>query len=281
MKAERDKVSAFIICFNEEDHIEECIKSVSFCDEIIVVDSFSKDRTVELATALGVKVLQRKWTGYIDQKAFGLENSRYEWVINLDADERVSLELKENIIKVLEASGQGKAWPATKHKEGQGEINGFYINRVVYFLGRWWRQGGWYPEYRLRFFKKSKVTWGGVEPHERPIVNGAADYLEGEIHHFTYENMDEQFQRLHNFSSIASKEDFRAGKRAGIFSIVFNPILRVLKFFIVKKGYREGIAGLIVAVAEGYYTFMKYAKLWELEFLEKERKKGGLIRPKI
>lgn len=263
----RQPVSGFVICFNEEDQIEACLKSISFCDEIIVVDSYSTDRTVELAERFGAKVVQRAWSGYRDQKAFGLSLCTHEWVINLDADERVSPELRENILAALAQPGAGTS--------GGKETCGYYINRVVFYLGRWWRTGGWYPEYRLRFFRKSRVTWGGVEPHEKPIVDGATESLGGELEHYTYKNMDEQLSRLHAFSTIAAREEYQLGRRATWKSLLFNPILRMLKFYVLKRGFREGMAGFIVAAFEGYYTLMKYAKLWEHEFEEKRRARGN------
>lgn len=262
---DREKISAFIIAFNEEDQIEACVRSVLFCDEVLVIDSFSTDRTVQIAESLGARVVQRTWPGYREQKAFGLATSTHEWVLNLDADERVTPGLQSEILGILRAEKGGTS----------GRIDGYYINRVVFYLGRWWRLGGWYPEYRLRFFRKSTVTWGGIDPHEKPIVDGRTSYLKGELEHYTYHNLDEQFQRLHSLSTLAAREDYKRGKRASLFRLLVNPLLRVLKFYVVKRGYREGQAGLIVAVAEGYYTFMKYAKLWEHEFNERRSKQGS------
>ena len=266
----REPVTAFVICFNEEEQIAECLSSVQFCDEVLVIDSFSTDRTAQIAESMGARVIQRKWPGYREQKAFGLSQCTYEWVVNLDADERVSPELRDNILRVLreEYSLRGKG---QDHKN----LAGYYVNRVVFYLGRWWRKGGWYPEYRLRFFRKSQVIWGGVEPHEKPIVSGVTAILPGELSHFTYKNMDEQFARLHSLSSIAASHEYEDGKRATLLSLLFNPILRMLKFYFLKKGYREGMAGLVVAVSEGYYTFMKYAKIWEHEFNAKRSGKRG------
>lgn len=265
----REPVSAFVICFNEEEYITDCLNSLSFCDEVIVIDSFSTDRTVEIARSMGIKVLQRAWTGYRDQKAFGLEATSNEWVINLDADERVSEELRANILKVLTERHNR---PDTGSKD---EIVGYYINRVVYYLDRWWRRGGWYPEYRLRFFKKSQVTWGGVDPHEKPIPSGKTAKMGGEIYHLTYRNLDEQLLQLHNFSTVAAREEFRLGREFTLRSLLISPLLRTFKFYFLKRGYREGIAGLIVAVFEGFYTFMKYAKLWEHEFNRRKEERDG------
>ena len=259
---EREKISAFIIAFNEEAHIRECVESVSFCDEVLVVDSFSTDKTVELAEAAGAKVIQRKWPGYRAQKAFALESVSNEWVLNLDADERVSPELKGEVESILEARAVC---------DDSSQPIGYEVNRLVHYLGRWWNKGGWYPEYRLRFFKKSQVTWGGVDPHEKPIPHGATSKLSGDLYHYTYKDMNDQVNRLNSFSSIMSKEHFDIGKRASIFNLIFNPIARFSKFYLFKGGFKEGKAGFIVAVIEAYYTFLKYAKLWECEFKEREK----------
>ena len=256
----REKLSAFVICYNEEDQIRECLESLSFCDEIVVIDSFSKDRTVEICNEMGAKVIQRPWPGYRAQKAFGLEATAHAWVVNLDADERVSPELRDSILKVLQEEHRQRSDSAMR----EDAFDGYEISRVVHYLNRWWRKGGWYPEYRVRFFRKSRVTWGGVDPHEKPIVDGKIGRLEGELFHFTYTDMNEQFSRLHAHSTVAALEEYKRGKDATLKHLLVNPFLRILKFYVLKKGYREGRAGLIVAVIEGYYTFMKYAKLWEM-----------------
>ncbi len=255
----RSPISAFVITYNEAAHIAECLESLDFCDEILVVDSFSEDETVSIAKSYGARVLQHKWEGYRGQKAFGLVSVTHEWVINIDADERISPELKESILSVSSCSDDG--------------INGYYINRLVYYLGRWWRNGGWYPEYRLRFFRKSKATWGGTDPHEKVEVEGKTEKLTGDIYHYTYKNLEDQFERLQNFSTVAAKEDFIKGKKFSLAKLLISPVVRTLKFYILKRGYREGVAGLVVAMAEGYYTFMKYAKLWEHHFNNSEKGK--------
>lgn len=261
--AGREPVSAFVICYNEERHIEACLKSLSFCDEIVVIDSFSTDRTVEIAESCGARVIQRAWPGFRDQKAFGLAAVTHEWVINIDADERVSDDLREHILEVLRHVGRQEG---NFGETGSAEISGYYISRVVFFLGRWWRLGGWYPEYRLRFFRKSCTVWGGVDPHEKPIVRGRTERLPGEIYHFTYKNLDEQLSRLHRYSTVAAQEEYRLGTKPTLASLLLNPLFRATKFYVLKRGYREGMAGLIVAITEGYYTFMKYAKLWEYTY---------------
>jgi glycosyltransferase involved in cell wall biosynthesis len=264
----RALISAFVICFNEEDQIADCLESLRFCDEIVCVDSYSTDRTVEICKEWGARVVQRKWGGYREQKDFGLNQATHEWVLNIDADERVSDGLRDSILQVLRDDylvAQGLADPALRPADG------YEFNRVVYYLGRWWRLGGWYPEYRLRFFRKSKTKWGGVDPHEKPIVLGKNRRLEGELYHFTYDNLEEQLRKLNTFSTIAAEEDYKRGKRSNVAKIFLSPVHRMLKFYLLKKGYREGVAGVIVAFVEGYYTFMKYAKLWELELMDKQQ----------
>jgi len=250
-------LSAFVITYNEEDHIEACLESLSFCDEVVVVDSHSQDRTVELAKSHGAKVIERDWPGYREQKTFGLRQVQHDWVLNVDADERVSPELRQSIQTVLAA-------------EPASDIAGFYVNRVVFHLGRWWRRGGWYPEYRLRLLRRSKVQWGGTDPHEKPIPHGRTERLAGELEHYSYRDLEDQFTRLQRFSSIAASEEFKRGRRVGVFAILFKPLFRFFKFYVIKQGFREGVAGLVVAISEGYYTFMKYSNLWDLY-----RRQGG------
>lgn len=258
----RERISAFIITYNEESNIDDCLASVDFCDEIVVVDSFSSDQTVEKAKAAGAVIFQRPWPGYREQKAFGLKNSSHEWVFNLDADERVSPELRESILDLLRLD-------YIDNRSGvsaEDRVNGYYISRVVFYLGRWWRRGGWYPEFRLRLFRKNYTEWGGVDPHEKPIVSGPTATLPGEILHYTYRSIDEQFVRLNNHSSVAAREELARGTKAGLMSLLTKPLVRMIKFYIFKRGYREGMPGLVVAMIEGYYTFMKYAKIWGRRF---------------
>jgi glycosyltransferase involved in cell wall biosynthesis len=266
----REKISAFVVCFNEEREIGACLETLQFCDEIIVIDSFSTDRTVEICKELGANVIQRPWPGYRAQKAFGLAETKHEWVLNLDADERVSDELRQSIEAVLRREWQVRQ--SGSSQSGKPLPDGYEMNRVVYYLERWWRKGGWYPEYRVRLVRKSKCEWGGIDPHERPIVHGPIERIAGELHHYTYRSMDEQVKRLHAHATIAAKEDHKRGKTVGISRILLSPVVRIVKFYIFKRGYREGIAGLIVALMEGFYTFLKYAKVWELQQQAANRK---------
>ncbi|MCB0358910.1 MAG: glycosyltransferase family 2 protein, partial [Bdellovibrionales bacterium] len=260
--ASREPISGIVVAFNEEKHIGDCLDSLAFCDEVLVVDSFSTDRTVEIARGRGATVIQREWPGYRAQKAFALQQAQHEWIINIDADERVSPELRENVLRVLEGR--------CDELNGGEEVVGFQVNRLVFYLGRWWRQGGWYPEYRLRFFKRSRVSWGGEEPHEKVIPHGRTSKLDGDIYHFTYNDMADQIDRLNHFSSAAATALFEREAKLKLRHLLLNPWIRFFKFYILKRGYREGLAGFIVAVLEGFYTFIKYAKLWESYFNQRK-----------
>ena len=247
-------ISAFIVCCNEERNIRRCLESIKWCDEIVVVDSGSKDKTLEICKEYSCRILQRDWSGYVEQKRFGLEQCTSEWVLNLDADEEVSDNLRNEILELLASD------PNTNSK-----INGYYLSRVVFYLGRWWRHGGWYPEYRLRLCRKSHTTWGGKDPHEKAIVDGETRKLTGELHHYTYNDITDQITRLNKYASTAALSMFQDGRHSSFVNVIFNPLSRFIKFYLIKKGFLEGLAGLIVACLESYYVFLKYIKLWELE----------------
>lgn len=270
--ATREPISGFVVCLNEEEQISACLDTLHFCDELIVVDSFSTDRTVEICHERGVKVIQRPWPGYREQKEFALSAVSHEWVINLDADERVSPDLHREIEQALTKAHLERL------NEKDSSLVGYEVNRVVFHLGQWWRRGGWYPEWRLRFFRKSAVSWGGVEPHEKVIPHGRTERLNGELLHYTYRSLSDQFERLHRYSCLAAVEEWKAkGKKPGLWSLVGRPVARFFRFYIIKKGYREGTPGLIVAIAEAYYAFMKYAKVWELALRDESEKKQKIF----
>jgi len=257
-KKTRRSVSAFVVCFNEEAQIRRCLESVKWCDEIVIIDSHSTDNTVALCREYTERIFERPWPGYVKQKRFGLEQCTGEWVLNLDADEEVSPELKQEVLTMLE--------------NDKGEVDGYMISRVVFHLGKWWRKGGWYPEYRLRLCRREKTSWGGEDPHEKAIVNGGVRKLKGELLHYTYSDLSHQVRTLNNYSQQGAESMWRRGRRAGGVSIFLRPVARFFKFYLLRKGYREGFPGLLVAFLEAYYDFLKYAKLWEIERKSREAK---------
>ena len=247
----REKVSAFVICLNEERNINRALRSLSWCDEIVLVDSGSKDKTLELAAKYTDKIIYNAWPGHSAQKQFALEHCTNNWILNIDADEEVSMELKSEIEKILRSPEQA--------------AEGYNICRLIYYLQRWWDKGGWYPEYRLRFFQRKFTHWGGVNPHEKALVDGKVKKIKGFIYHYTYRDMNHQVQALQKHAQIAAESLYRQSCKARVFNLLLNPAFRFFKFYILKRGFLEGLPGLTVAVLESYYTYLKYLTLWQLQ----------------
>jgi glycosyltransferase involved in cell wall biosynthesis len=255
------KVSAIVVCFNEEDTIRDCLESLRWCDEIVVVDSFSTDRTVDICRQYTDRVIQREWAGYQDQKAFAHTQTTNDWVLVVDSDERISVELKEEIQQAL--SGD------------QDRYAGYSMPRLVFFLGRWWQRGGWYPDYKIRLFRCDRANWVGSEPHDSVAVNGKVRRLRHPIYHFSYRNIDDHLQRINRFTSISSSELKKKGNRWRGTDALGRPLARFFRSYILERGFLEGFAGFYVAVTAAVYVFLKYAKLWELELEERNKRDSG------
>jgi glycosyltransferase involved in cell wall biosynthesis len=249
-------VSAIVVCFNEERHIGACLDSLRWCDEIVVVDSFSTDHTVEICRQYTDRVIQRPWAGYRDQKAFAHSLATKDWVLLVDSDERVTPELRAEIRDELALHGSRYA--------------GFSVPRLVYYLQRWWWRGGWYPDYDIRLFRRERARWGGSEPHEKILVDGEVRRVRNPLHHFSYRDMEDHWQRINRFTSISSRELFNDGQRWRLGDALFRPAFRFFRSYILKRGFLEGFAGFYVALTAAVYVFLKYAKLWELELEGKE-----------
>ncbi|MBM4260373.1 MAG: glycosyltransferase family 2 protein [Deltaproteobacteria bacterium] len=252
----RPTISAIVVCFNEQNNIGDCLASLGWCDEIVVVDSFSTDRTVEISRQYTDRVIQRPWAGYRDQKAFAHSQATKDWVILVDSDERVTDELREEIQRALTADS--------------GRYAGYELPRLVYYLKRWWRRGGWYPDYDIRLFHRDQATWGGSDPHEKIIVDGPVRRLRHPLHHFSYRNIDDHMQRINRFTTISSGELRRERQPFRLSDALLRPAVRFFRSYIIKRGFMEGFAGFYVAVAAAVYVFLKYAKLWEIELEEND-----------
>lgn len=255
----RPTVSAIVVCFNEEENIRRCLESVRWCDEIVVVDSFSTDGTVAICRQYTQRVIQRAWAGYRDQKAFAHSQATKDWVLLVDADEQVTPELCNEIQEALEAYGD--------------QYCAFAIPRLVFYLNRWWWRGGWYPDFDVRLFRRERATWGGADPHEKVLVDGKVRRLSHPLHHYSYRNIEDHLQRINRFTSISCRELAREGKRWHLVDALARPAFRFFRSYILKRGFLEGFGGFYVAVTAAVYVFLKYAKLWELEL--EEKKKGG------
>lgn len=254
-----EKLSVTIICLNEEENIREALESVKWAHEIIVVDSGSTDRTVEICKEYTDKVIHNPWPGMNGQKAFAKEQASHEWLLNIDADERVSPELEARIKSILE---KGSA------------VNGYYIPRRVKYLGRWINHSGWYPDYTMRFFKKEKGRWAGTDPHDKVVVEGPTARLSEDIYHYTYKNVTDHINTMNRFTTIAAGEYEKKGKSAGFFNLVLRPPFTFFKKYILKQGFRDGLPGFVIAFSSAYYVFLKYVKLWEMKNIERVKDSG-------
>lgn len=243
------RLSVAIITYNEEEEIRDCLESVKWADEIVVVDSFSTDKTLDICRQYTNKVFQHEWSGYSNQKNYAINVTTNPWILILDADERVSERLTKEIKEILD--------------KDLG-VDGYYIPRKSYFLGRWIRYGGWYPDYSIRLFRKDKGRFEQREVHESVRINGKTAKLKNHLEHYTYRNLSEYIQRMDRYSTLAAMEMVGEGRRSGPRNILFRPILTFFRMYILKQGFREGIYGLLISVLYSYYTFLKYAKLWEM-----------------
>ncbi|MFQ5456173.1 MAG: glycosyltransferase family 2 protein [Nitrospirota bacterium] len=243
-------ISATVITYNEEENIRECLESLNWVDEIIVVDSFSGDETVSICREFGAKVYQHKWRGFAYQKNLSIEKASNEWILSIDADERVTPELCDEIKGIF---------------GNQQIFNGYYIPRKNYFLGREIRYGGWYPDYTIRFFNRQHGRFGLREVHEKVCINGETGYLQKEIKHYSYRGISEYILRMDRYAALSAIELKKKGVIFSVSDLLFRPPLTLFKMYILKQGFRDGIHGLLLAGLYASYTFLKYAKLWEIE----------------
>ena len=251
------KISAVIICFNEEKKIARCLESVAWADEIVVLDSFSNDSTLKICSKYTDKVYQHEFEGHIEQKNRALDLCKFDWVFSIDADEVVSEELKNSILKLKELD-------QTK------DIHGFFVNRKIYYLGKWIEHTNWYPDFKLRLFKRSKAKWGGINPHDTIILDGAAEKLQGDLFHYSYDDVSAHLQTIDKFTSIMAREYYANGKKASIWNITLRPIFGFFKSYILKKGFLEGKRGWMIALLDGYYVLLKFLKIYEIQVNEKK-----------
>lgn len=243
-------MSAVIITHNEEDNIRECLESVKWADEIIVVDSDSTDGTEEICRAFGVNFIKESWKGFALQKNSAIEKATQDWILSLDADERITPELRKEIASLME-SGNPK--------------DGYFIARKNFFLGRWIKRCGWYPDYNLRLFQKGKGLFGIREVHEAVQLNGIAGHLKSPMEHHTYKSLEDFMKRLDRYSTLAAKELLKEKKTYGIFHIVFRPAYTFINMYLLRLGFLEGYYGFVLSVLYAFYTFLKYIKLLELQ----------------
>ncbi len=243
------KISATIITLNEESNIQDCLESLDFADEIVVVDSGSRDRTGEICrTHPKVRFHERFWPGYGRQKNIAADLATNDWVLNIDADERISPELKKSILNA-----------------DFSQYDGFRFARQNYFGKRWIKNCGWYPDCNLRLYNKTRCSFNERKVHEAVDCHGPVQKLFGNLIHYTYQNITDYLQRMEKYSTLAAQEIVSKKKKVGLEHILFRPAWTFFRMFILKKGFFEGYTGFLISILYSFYTFSKYSKAKEIQ----------------
>lgn len=259
-------LSVAIVTFNEERDLPDCIRSCeALADEIVVLDSFSTDRTEAVARGFAkVRFERHSFHGHVDQKNRALALCRNEWVLALDADERLSPELRDEILAL-----------------DPGDRDGFRVPRLTWAMGEPIRHSGWWPQRKVRLFRRGKASWTGSDPHDRVALRGRRGDLRGHIVHFSFSDLADQARSANAISSIQAFNRFHQGRRFGAAVAVVRPVVKFLELYVYKRGFLDGFAGFAVAVTAAYGTFLKYAKVRELEqgLVERPSNMGADYRP--
>ena len=245
-----------MIDYNEEENIAEVSETVSWADEIVVVDSDSKDKTAEIARTYTDKVFNHEFRGYKDKHEFADAQTTNDWIFWIDADERVTPELLKSIEQI-------------KSRDPETLPDGFRIARKTWYLDRWIKNSGWYPDYQMRLYRKDSSFWDGVSPHETARVKGNIETLNGELLHYTKRNLSDHTLVADSYSTLAAEYHFKNGRTVGAAGLFFYPVAAFLRTFLLKKGFLDGVPGLIIAMQTAYGVFLKYGKIWELNNIKK------------
>jgi glycosyltransferase involved in cell wall biosynthesis len=243
------KLSVTVITRNEAADLPHALESVAWADELIVVDSESSDETVAIARQFTDRVVVRSWPGYVEQKNFAGSLASHDWILSLDADERVTSPLAAEIRAVLAAPSGYAA---------------YRIPRVTWHLGRWMRTTDWYPDYQIRLYDRRAARWAGRYVHEHVEADGATGQLTAEIQHFPYRDVADHLETIDRYTTYAARQMHESGRRAGFLQQVGHPPLAFLRNYLLRGGFRDGMPGFIVSAMNAYYVFLKFAKLWEL-----------------
>lgn len=263
----RAPVSVCVLACDEEYSLERCLASVDWADEIVVVvDAKSRDGSEAVARRLASRVERRAYAGDVAQKSFAVSLAKYEWVFVLDPDEVVTPALSAAMQCALRRAAAESGRDEAGHRKRRGDesgIVGYEVNRATYHLGRWIRHGDFYPDWKLRLFRGSRARYAGRDPHGRVEADGPVSRLEGELEHYSYRDLADQIARIQFFSAEAAAALERDGVRFRLRDLVLRPPARFLRSFLLRRGFLDGMAGFVIAVASAFYVFLKYAKLWE------------------
>ena len=238
-----------MICYNAEKTIEKALSSIDWADEIIVVDSFSTDRTLEICKKFDVNLFQKEWQGYGEQRRWSVKQAKYDWIFVIDSDEEVSNDLRKELLII---------------KDEKTNSDVYSMSWKVYYMHRWIMHSGWYPNYKERLFNKNKASWNENELHEKLNYDGVAMKLKGDLYHYTYSDIEDQVEKLNNYSSIAAEDLYAKGLKPSLIRAIISAIWRFLKIYFLKAGFLDGAAGFIIGVMESYYVMLRYFKHAEM-----------------
>ena len=239
------KISATIITLNEERNIARAMESLRCCDEIVVIDSNSTDRTCEIAANLGARVIENPFPGYAKQKNFASEQASHDWILSIDADEALSEALEAEI------------WQIKKHGP---EYDSYTFPRLAQYLGRWILHGGWHPDRKVRLFDRRKAEWVGDYVHESVKVRGRVGHLEGNLLHFTCDSLSEHLRTLDRYTTLAAQQLIDQKRKIGWTELLLDPPWTFVRTYFFQRGFLDGAEGLAIAYMAAYYNFSKYAK---------------------
>lgn len=253
-----NRITATLITLNEEARLPRALASLrGVADEIVVVDSGSTDHTCAVAREFGAKVVERPWTDYSDQKNFAAAQATHEWVLNLDADEELSPQLREELLQ----------WKARDH-----EATAFEMPRRARYLGRWIWHSGWYPDHKLRLYRRARARFVGAL-HEGLVVEGATGRLAEELYHYTVNTLDDHIRSVRRYTTLAAAQAFAAGSRHWLLPMLVSSPWAFVRTFVFQQGFRDGYRGFLIALMAAYYVYLKYRKLGVLV-------RGGSLEPK-
>ena len=243
------RLTVTVITYNEAEHIAAALDSVSWADEVIVVDSGSTDRTAEIARGKATRVIVRDWPGYSAQKNFAADQASNDWVLSMDADERVTPALAEEIRRILSAGPQAR---------------GYRIKRVSHYLGHWIRTTDWSHDFQLRLYDRRAGRWNGLRIHESfRLAQGTPGQLHGAMEHYAYRDISHHLQKIDAYTTLIAEQWVEEGRRTTPLQIAVHPMLAFLRNYVMRAGVLQGAVGLIISLLNSYYVFLKFAKLWE------------------
>ena len=245
----KTKISVVLRTFNEEKNVRACLESVAWADELVVVDSGSTDDTVAIAREFTDRVVVQEWLGHIAQSRFATDLASNRWVLSMDADERVSPALRDELLSLdLEHSS----------------YDAYEMPRLHFFMQQWIRHSAWYPDYKIRLFRKDRCEWGGYAPHDKVQVPGKTRKLKNELLHYIYTDIAHFSATKNSYSTLTALDHYKNGKRARLIDITLRPLYAFLYRYIVRLGVLDGLAGFTISIMESHAVFMKYMKLYEL-----------------